>query len=80
MYSKNLYLIITNNSMMIYTSLAATESCCSVSSVLDSKMKNTPFIMKVLVPGGKIVLSVDNYIKCIFSDTITVIHHLLFLT
>ena len=42
--------------------------------LLDSlkKKKETPLI-EILVPGGKIVLSVD---KRIFSDLITVFHQL----
>ena len=38
-----------------------------------SKKKKTLFVLKVLVPGGKIVLSVDKYT---FSDLITVFHQL----
>ena len=41
--------------------------------------QNTPFKLKVLVPGGKIVLSVDKYIKCIYPDLITVFHYQWFL-
>ena len=34
------------------------ESCCSV---LLCHKKITPFILKVLFPGGKIVLTIDKY-------------------
>ena len=59
MYSKNLYLIITNYSKMLVH--LRQRNHVSVSSVLDSK-KKIPFVLKVLVPGGKIMLSVDKYL------------------
>ena len=71
MYSKNLYLITTNYSKNIFNlrqwNLAAQYP---LSKILKRKYP------QVLVPGGKIVLSVDMYIKCSFSDIITVFRQL----